>query len=345
MKSFYGTTKKLGIDMGSSQIRIFSENKLILSESSAVAIDYIDKSVVAFGINAIVRYNQEPEKIQLIWPIKCGVMTDYNLVKSMMNYFISKALKKSASKPIVMLSIPCDMSAVVRHALVDAAIHAGVQKVFLISSSAAAAIGSGSILYLPETICSVVIGSEVTECGIFASGGLLQSNNIEFGGKLIDKGLRSFLREEYNIHISLNQAEILKKNIGESIAETGVKNSLTVRGRRVKDGVEVICELNYNEIYGLMHHLFEPAVNLVKKMLYEITPEMAEDLMINGILLSGGTALFPDIADFFASELGVPVYVSENPDISVVKGCYLALTEFSKKLLIIENGEKYYGGA
>lgn len=345
MKSFYGTTKKLGIDLGSSQIRIFSDNKLILSESTAVAVDYENKSIVAFGINAIVRYNQEPEKIQLVWPVKCGIMTDYNLIKSMLNYFIFKAIRSSASKPIVMISIPCGMSAVVRHALVDAAIHAGVQKVFLIVSSAAAAIGAGSILYLPETICSMVIGSESTECGFFASGGLISAGDIEFGGKIIDKGLRSFLREEYNIHISLYQAELLKKDIGESIKLSKDTSSLIVRGRRVKDGVEVACELNHNEIFDIMSYLFEPAVNLVKKMIYEISPEMAEDLLINGIILSGGTALFPGIEHFFSSELGVPVYVSQCPEISVVKGCYLALTEFSNKLLLIENGEKYYGGA
>lgn len=345
MKSFYGTTKKIGIDLGSAQIRIFSEDKLILSESTAVALNYSDGSIVAFGINAVIRYNQEPEKIQLVWPIKCGIMTDYNLVKAMLRHFISKALRSSASKPIVMISILYETSAVVRHALVDAVIHAGVQKVFLIPISAAAAIGSGAILYLPETICSVVIGSETTECGMYASGGLINARNIEFGGKIIDKGLRAFLREEYNIHISLNQAELLKKDIGNSIQSNDKKATLTIRGRRVQDGVEVVCELNHNEVWNMMSYLLEPAITLVKNMICEATPEMAEDLLVNGILLSGGTSLLPGIEEFFFSEIGVPVYVSENPDISVVKGCYLALTELSKKLLLIEDGEKYYGGA
>ena len=147
MKMFRGLSNWIGIDMGSSQVRIYQENKVILAEASTVAVDNIDGHVLGFGTEALIHYHKAPENISLEWPVQNGVIADYDMTKAMLRFFIRKSLHHAVSRPTVMISIPGETSSVTRHALVDALIHAGAQHVYLLPSPAAAAIGTGRICW------------------------------------------------------------------------------------------------------------------------------------------------------------------------------------------------------
>lgn len=341
MKSFSGTMSRMGIDMGSSQIRICAGNKIILSEASVAVIDAADRTVAGFGVNALVRYHGAPDKYRLEWPVKHGVVADYYLTKNMLQYFLEKAMRRAVSRPSVMLSVPSGTSSVVRHALIDAVLHAGAQHASLIPASAAAAVGTGLQLSLPETVFSMVIGRDITDCGIYSCGGIVESAAASFGGHDLDEGIKAYLLENHHILIGTEEAEEIKRETASVIHPA--EETIHVRGRRADDGVEVVLELGAREIAPVMQMLLLPVIRLAKKIIRSAEPDMAGDLLKNGMLLAGGSALLGGLGDWLAAELGIPVFVPKEPENVVAKGCLAALDIYRKLPDIVERGEMYLG--
>ncbi|WP_297011312.1 rod shape-determining protein [uncultured Dialister sp.] len=334
----------LGVDMGSSQVRIYQRDKIILEEASTAVVDNISGQVLGFGTDALIRYHKEPENNTLEWPVKNGVIADYDMTKSMLRFFLNKALRRSVSRPSLMVAIPCQISSVTRHALVDALIHAGAQGVYLIPSPAAAAMGAGKDLSVPSAALSLVIGRDVSDIGIYGCGGILAQEGIPFGGHDIDLGICRHIQDRYSMMIGLEQAEKLKSEV-LSLTGSGSGSAFTVRGRRLSDGVEVVVELSINEMSSVMQNIMQPVLLLIRRVMRRATPEMADDFLKSGMLLSGGSALLDGLRDWLSMELTMPVTIPEDPSAVIAKGCFAACMMDKDHSLLIENGDKYYGGA
>lgn len=334
----------LGVDMGSSQVRIYQRDKIILEEASTAVVDNISGQVLGFGTDALIRYHKEPENNTLEWPVKNGVIADYDMTKSMLRFFLNKALRRSVSRPSLMVAIPCQISSVTRHALVDALIHAGAQGVYLIPSPAAAAMGAGKDLSVPSAALSLVIGRDVSDIGIYGCGGILAQEGIPFGGHDIDIGICRHIQDRYSMMIGLEQAEKLKSEV-LSMTGSGSGSAFTVRGRRLSDGVEVVVELSIDEMSSVMQNIMQPVLLLIRRVMRRATPEMADDFLKSGMLLSGGSALLDGLRDWLSMELTMPVTIPEDPSAVIAKGCFAACMMDKDHSLLIENGDKYYGGA
>lgn len=344
MKGFSVLYNRLGMDMGSSQVRIYQKDKIILAEASTVAVDNIDGHVLGFGTEALIHYHKAPENNCLEWPVQNGVIANYEMTKSMLRFFIKKSLRRSVSRPTVVIAIPSEISSVTRHALVDALIHAGAQHVYLLPSPAAAAIGAGKELDASEVVLSLVIGRDVSDVGIYSCGGVVAQESMAFGGHHIDLGICHYLQDRYQMMIGLDQAEKLKSEV-ISLSHVGGENTFTVRGRRIRDGVEVVVELSTDEMRPVMQRILQPVLQLMQRLLRQATPDMAKDLLQQGLLLSGGSALLDGLKEWLAMELGMPVSVPEAPGDVVALGCYKSFESYESLPFLIENGEKYYGGA
>lgn len=334
----------LGVDMGSSQVRIYQRDKIILEEASTAVVDNISGQVLGFGMDALIRYHKEPENNTLEWPVKNGVIADYDMTKSMLRFFLNKALRRSVSRPSLMVAIPCQISSVTRHALVDALIHAGAQGVYLIPSPAAAAMGAGKDLSVPSAALSLVIGRDVSDIGIYGCGGILAQEGIPFGGHDIDIGICRHIQDRYSMMIGLEQAEKLKSEV-LSLTGSGSGSAFTVRGRRLSDGVEVVVELSIDEMSSVMQNIMQPVLLLIRRVMRRATPEMADDFLKSGMLLSGGSALLDGLRDWLSMELTMPVTIPADPSSVIAKGCFAACMMDKDHSLLIENGDKYYGGA
>lgn len=334
----------LGVDMGSSQVRIYQRDKIILEEASTAVVDNISGQVLGFGTDALIRYHKEPENNTLEWPVKNGVIADYDMTKSMLRFFLNKALRRSVSRPSLMVAIPCQISSVTRHALVDALIHAGAQGVYLIPSPAAAAMGAGKDLSVPSAALSLVIGRDVSDIGIYGCGGIQAQEGIPFGGHDIDIGICRHIQDRYSMMIGLEQAEKLKSEV-LSLTGSGSGSAFTVRGRRLSDGVEVVVELSIDEMSSVMQNIMQPVLLLIRRVMRRATPEMADDFLKSGMLLSGGSALLDGLRDWLSMELTMPVTIPEDPSAVIAKGCFAACMMDKDHSLLIENGDKYYGGA
>lgn len=334
----------LGVDMGSSQVRIYQRDKIILEEASTAVVDNISGQVLGFGTDALIRYHKEPENNTLEWPVKNGVIADYDMTKSMLRFFLNKALRRSVSRPSLMVAIPCQISSVTCHALVDALIHAGAQGVYLIPSPAAAAMGAGKDLSVPSAALSLVIGRDVSDIGIYGCGGILAQEGIPFGGHDIDIGICRHIQDRYSMMIGLEQAEKLKSEV-LSLTGSGSGSAFTVRGRRLSDGVEVVVELSIDEMSSVMQNIMQPVLLLIRRVMRRATPEMADDFLKSGMLLSGGSALLDGLRDWLSMELTMPVTIPADPSSVIAKGCFAACMMDKDHSLLIENGDKYYGGA
>ena len=276
--------------------------------------------------------------------MKNGVIADYDMTKSMLRFFLNKALRRSVSRPSLMVAIPCQISSVTRHALVDALIHAGAQGVYLIPSPAAAAMGAGKDLSVPSAALSLVIGRDVSDIGIYGCGGILAQEGIPFGGHDIDIGICRHIQDRYSMMIGLEQAEKLKSEV-LSLTGSGSGSAFTVRGRRLSDGVEVVVELSIDEMSSVMQNIMQPVLLLIRRVMRRATPEMADDFLKSGMLLSGGSALLDGLRDWLSMELTMPVTIPEDPSAVIAKGCFAACMMDKDHSLLIENGDKYYGGA
>ena len=329
MKVLSGVKSLVGIDLGSSQVRIYSEGRLLLQENSVVAVDKTDGSVSGFGSAALVRYHSDALKYRLEWPVVNGVITDYYTIKDMLHYFIDKALRRAISSPLVVISRPSSVSSVVKHALVEAVQHAGAKQAYLITSAAAACLGAGRNLSPEDVVLSVVMGRDVTDVGLFASGGAVAEGSIPFGGHSIDEGIRLYMLDVYQLIVGTREAEALKMNMTLPATADGYE-AITVRGRRATDGVEFVVEMSSQEIVAMIHELLSPVVHLLKRIIRRAHPEMAEDILRNGILFSGGMANLAGLSDWLAAELGIAVHVPEDPDLVVAAGCAQAALQSKK---------------
>lgn len=344
MSMFSAMLNCLGLDMGSSQVRIYQRDKVLLEEASTAVVDNISGQVLGFGTEALIIYHKEPENYTLEWPVRNGVIADYDMTKSMLRFFLNKSLRRSVSRPTLIVAIPAEISSVTRHALVDALIHAGAQGVYLIPSPAAAAIGAGKDLQVPSSTLSLVIGRDVSDVGIYGCGGILAQEGISFGGHDIDRAICRHIQDRYSMMIGLEQAEKLKSEM-LSMTGTGSDRAFTVRGRRHADGVEVVVELSVAEMSSVMQRIMEPVLLLIRRVMSRATPEMADDFLKNGMLLSGGGALLDGLRDWLSEGLHMPVVIPADPASVIAKGCFAACMMDKDHSLLIENGDKYFGGA
>ena len=241
MKSFSKSVSRIGIDMGSSQTRIFSEGQLLLEEKTVVAVDNTNDDILGFGTDAIIHYHTEPQRVRLEWPVKNGAMIDYYYTRGILSYFLKKGLKHSLSRPEIVMSIPSGLSSVARHALIDATMHAGAAKVYLVSSSAAAIFGQGISLGGSDVILSVVMGRDITDCGLFSCGGIVAQEQIAFGGNSINEEIQAYVRDSLKIVIGEEEAEVIKQSM-VSIADP---NAVLRNGLLLSGGAAQLSGLNH----------------------------------------------------------------------------------------------------
>lgn len=342
MRPFSEMLNCLGIDLGSSYVHIYYRRKPVLAEDSVAAVEHTGGQLLGFGTNALILYHKDPENVRLVRPIRHGAIANYEATKSLLRFFINKAIHHSVSKPNIVVSVPSGISSVTRHALADALMHAGAQRVFLLPAPAAAAIGSNKDLTIPSVLFSLIIGKDVSDAGIYSCGGIVAQKHIAWGGRDIDLGICQYIKKKYNVVIVPDAAEKIKK---EKVSyQSTSEGSFTVRGRRISDGVEVIIELTFQEMSLLVQRLSQPLVELIRYVLQKVSPEMAGDLLTNGILLSGGGAGFQGIRDWLSFVSGMPVFIADDLENVIAKGCFQSFENRDALSLILEDGGKYYGG-
>jgi rod shape-determining protein MreB len=327
-------SRAIAIDLGTANTVVYLAGRgIVISEPSVVAMEMHNgiRRVRAVGADAKLMMGKTPDYIKTIRPLRNGVIADLEVAEQMIKHFIQKAQggrSKFSRGPEIVLCVPSGSTSVERRAIRDAASHAGASQVSLIDEPMAAAIGAG--LPVTEPIGSMVvdIGGGTTEVGVISLRGLAYSQSARIGGDKMDEAITSYVRRNYNLLIGEATAERVKHEIGTVMAPPEGNGLVAhVRGRDVARGVPLEITLNQAEIAEALAEPVARIVHVVRVALERSQPEIAADIIDEGITMTGGGSLLRDIETVLADETGLPVKVADNPMNCVALGAGRALED------------------
>ncbi|MCL2528717.1 MAG: rod shape-determining protein [Coriobacteriia bacterium] len=319
----------MAIDLGTANTLVAIANEgIVLDEPSVVAIDNELNRVLSVGTEAREMIGRNPGNISVERPLADGVIADYDVTEAMLSYFINKANPKTRlwqPKPRIVICIPCGVTSVEKRAVFEATIQAGARQAFLIEEPMAAAIGAGLPVEEPTGSMVVDIGGGTTEIAVISLGGIVTSRSLKTAGNEFDVAVARHVREVYGLNIGVRTAEDIKIGIGSAMPISTGEMDMEISGRDLSTNLPRSENLQSEDIReGLRAPLHEILI-AIKETFLETDPDLAADIIVNGILLTGGGAMLKEMDRFLTNALDVPVYVSPTAFTNVVVGCAMAL--------------------
>jgi rod shape-determining protein MreB len=320
----------MAIDLGTANTIVSVKGKgIIINEPSVVAVQhdrYGKDKILAVGSEAKKMIGKTPLNIQAVRPMKDGVIADFEMTERMIRYFIEKAhQRKSFVRPRIIICIPHGITQVERKAVKESALSAGAREVFLVDEPMAAAIGAGIPVSDPDGNVVVDIGGGTTEIGVTSLGGLVLSKSIKVAGDKFDKSIIEYVRHNYNLFIGERTAEQIKLEIGTSV-KLDPELKIVVKGRD-SSGLLSTIELGSEGVRAAIKEPLKEIGTAVRSVLENMPPDLAGDVVDNGIILTGGGALIRGLDSYLADIVKLPVSVAEEPLLAVAYGTSKVLDE------------------
>lgn len=329
-------SKDIGIDLGTSNIRIYLKGKgVVLSEPSVVAINKITKEVLAVGTQAKEMVGRTPDNIIAVKPLKEGVIADFYATRVLVQSLVSKVVPKSLfSKPRILISIPSGITDVEERAAESVSYRAGAKNAYLIEEVMAASIGAKLKVEQPEGTMIVDIGGGTSEMAVLSLGGIVASNSIRIAGEKLDVDIVNYIKNKYNVLIGIGEAEDVKKKIGAA-TKTMTDEKVNIKGRDLVSGLPKTITVTSTDINEAIADSLYEILRVLRLTLEQTPPELSADIMETGIVLCGGVALLKNLDRYISEHTGIPVYVAENPLECVIRGVGASLEniEILKKLI------------
>lgn len=317
---------KLGIDLGTANILVYVPGKgIVLNEPSVVAIREEDKKVLAVGLDAKDMIGKTPDEIVAYRPMKDGVIADYRVTEAMLRYFFNKALPKfSFIRPDVMISVPAGVTSTERRAVIEAAIRAGAKNAYVVKEPILSAIGAGIPIHEAQGRMIVDIGGGTTDVAVISLGGIVCSVSVKCAGNKLDQAIIDHIRKSHNLAIGEQMAEQIKIGVGSALPlEEELK--MKVKGRDYLTGLPRTVELSTNEIVKSIDKELRQIIKAIKDVLSDTPPELASDIIDNGIIMSGGTSQLRHLPDLVERRTNVKAALAENALFCVAEGTGEAL--------------------
>ena len=318
--------RDLAIDLGTANTLIYARGHgVVLDEPSVVAINATDGRPVAVGMEAKRMMGRTPNHIKVIRPLKDGVIADFEVCEKMLRYFIQKVSSSKWSKPRMVICVPSGITGVEQRAVQDAAEYAGARKpVHIIEEPMAAAIGADMPVHEPSGNMIVDIGGGTTEVAVISLGGIVTAQSIRVAGDELDEAILQYVKKEFSLAIGDRTAEEIKIQMG-SAWPLEFELSADIRGRDLISGLPRTIEVSTEQIREAVAEPISAIVDAVKTTLDKTPPELAADIMEDGITITGGGALLGGLAQRLEHETGMPIRIADEPLYSVVIGSGRAL--------------------
>lgn len=318
--------KLIGVDLGTVNVLIYVKGKgIVLQEPSVVAISLRDNRIVAVGNDAKEMLERTSENIEVMRPMRDGVIADYVVTEAMLRYFIGRAVgRRRFPGHKLMISVPVGVTSVERRAVHEAALQAGTREAYLIWEPLAAALGAGMPIGTPTGNMAVDIGGGTSEAAVVSMNDIVVSSSVRIGGVKIDEAIVSYARRKYNLMVGSPTAEEVKFRIGSAISMEE-EMSMEVQGRDQVAGLPRTITLTSGEVTEAIAEPLSSIVAVVRSVLEKTPPELSSDIIDRGMALVGGGALLRGMDRLLTQETGVPCYVAENPMACVAVGAGRAL--------------------
>ena len=311
----------IGIDLGTASILVYIKGKgVVLKEPSVVAIDRDTEKIKAVGEEARLMIGRTPGNIVAVRPLKQGVISDYSVTEQMIRYFIQKSMgKRSYKKPRICVCIPSGATEVETKAVQDAAFQAGAREVFVVEEPLAAAIGAGIEIKKPCGNMIVDIGGGTTDIAVISLGGTVVSTSVKVAGDDFDEAIVRYMRKKHNLLIGDRTAEEIKIGIGTCYNKSE-NQKMEVRGRNLVTGLPKTIEVTSEEIEEALSDLTSSIVEAVHRVLEQTPPELAADIAVRGIVLTGGGCLLHGLDELIEAKTGINTMTAEDPMTAVAIG-------------------------
>lgn len=328
-------TNDIAIDLGTANTLVYSKGKgIILDEPSVVAVQKnyrgMQNRVLAVGTEAKDMLGRTPGSIVAIRPIKDGVIADFEVTQSMLKYFITKSMgnKRSIVPPRIIICVPYGITQVEKRAVKESAHSAGAREVYLVEEPMAAAIGAGLPITEPSGNMVVDIGGGTTGVAVISLGGIVYCKSIKVAGDKFDEAIVNYVRRQFNLLIGERTAESIKMTIGNAypFEEDRV---MEIKGRDLVAGAPKTIEITSSQVYDALMDPLGEVVDAVRTALEKTPPELASDIVDNGIVLTGGGALMYNLDVLLRERTGLPVSIAEDPLTCVVMGSGKVLDEIN----------------
>jgi len=318
--------KKIGIDLGTTNTLVYVEGRgIVLNEPSVVAMDKNSGKIISIGSKAKEMLGRTPEEIIAVRPMKDGVIADYNIVQSMLKFFVNKVYGKwNFFPPYLMICIPSGGTSVEKRAVKNAAIATGAKKVFLIEEPKAAAIGANLDITQAEGNMIIDVGGGTTDIAVLSLGGIVVSESLRSGGDKMDEAISRYIRKQYNLALGEITVEHIKQKIGYAIFPPKNEN-IEVRGRDLTTGLPRKVRIYAEEICEALSQPLSLIIERTKMALEKTPPELAADIIEKGVVLTGGGSLLKNFACLIEKKIDVPAHLADDPLSCVAIGAGRAL--------------------
>lgn len=321
----------VGIDLGTANILVYVKGKgVVLKEPSVVAIDKVRNKVLAVGEDAREMLGRAPGSIVAIRPLKEGVIANYTVTQKLLSYVIDKVAGKSVFfKPRVMTCVPIGITSVEKRAVMEATTQGGASKTYLIEEPLAAALGAGIDISVPRGNMVVDIGGGTTDIAVLSLGGIVVSSSIRIGGDHFDEAIVRHVKKVHNVLIGERTAEEIKMQVA-TVSRDGRQETISVRGRDMVTGLPTTFSVTSEDCRVALDDSVSSLIATVRGVLEKCPPELAADIVDNGIYLTGGGALLDGLAEVMSKETGITTHIADDPLECVALGTGKALENLDK---------------
>jgi rod shape-determining protein MreB len=334
--------RDMAVDLGTANTLVYIRGRgIVLNEPSVVAVNVKDGRPLTVGLEAKRMIGRTPGHIQAVRPLKDGVINNFEITEKMLHYFIHRVHHRRFAKPRMVICVPAGVTGVEKRAVQEAAEYAGARKTpFIIEEPMAAAIGAGLPVHEPTGNMVVDIGGGTTEVAVISLGGIVTSQSARIGGDELDQAIIAYIKKEYSLALGERTAEEIKCALGSAYPlEEELRAEIS--GRDLVTGLPKTIVTTTEEIREALEEPVSSIVDAVKITLDKTPPELAADIMEQGIVLTGGGALLHGLNVRLSAETGMPIVVAKNPLQSVAIGAGQCLEEFNVLRQVLDNSAEH----
>lgn len=316
----------IGIDLGTTNLLVYVEGHgIIFNEPSVVAFDKSTGKVIAGGEEAFSMIGKTHDKIYVSCPLSDGVISDMDAAKALLRYVFEKVQNiRNLKMAKCLICCPSVVTQIEREAMRELALQMGITDVFIEEEIKAGAIGTGIDIYSPNAAMIVDLGGGTCDVGVLSLGDVVLSHSIRTAGKFIDQEIIKYVHKTHNLIIGEKTAEMVKFQIATLLEEEEPRYA-QISGRDLVTGLPSSTKLSSKEVREILLPIFDEIINVVYSVLEQTPPELAADIVDNGIIVDGGGSKIPGVKEYLEEMVQLPVRIAQNPLTAVVEGTKVLL--------------------
>lgn len=321
-------SKNIGIDLGTANTRIYTEEDgIVLDEASALAYDTRYKKIVAFGNEAEGMLGRTPSFIEVIYPVKEGVIADYHMAEAMLRCFLERTVRTHGLfSPKVVIGVPAEATEVEKRAVEDAILSCGARQVTVIDEPIASGMGLGLDVKSGEAHMIVDIGAGTTEVAVISLMGIATGGSIRTAGDAMDNAIINYIKKNYSLLIGTPTARMIKENVGSATAYEG-EGQMDFKGRDLLTGLPKTISVTSEQIREALTDYVVAILECIRRVLEKTPPELIGDITANGIHLVGGGSLLKGLSEYITSQTGLKTSVAQSADKCLAEGIGMIIAE------------------